>query len=125
MPAFLSTPRGPAILAIPMLLLSAAPLPALAQQPTGNPTISGGFGEANESAPGYAEARALALRELKKKAPRRAKVETISSEVQVVAGLNYRFEIGLSNGQRWEVVVFRNLQGRQSVSRIGKLQAAE
>lgn len=37
-------------------------------------------------------------------------------ETQVVAGLNYRLDMTLSDGSRWRVVVYRNLQGGFSLT---------
>ena len=37
-------------------------------------------------------------------------------ETQVVAGLNHRLDLTLSDGSRWRVVVYRNLQGEQFLS---------
>ena len=35
---------------------------------------------------------------------------------QVVAGLNYRLDLTLTDGSRWQVVVYRNLQGAFSLT---------
>lgn len=87
--------------------------------------IAGGYGGANEETPYFREARARAIAEVYRRHPTRALVESATAEVQVVAGLNYRFIIAMSGDPetrpRYEVVIFRSLSGDYSVTDFKKL----
>lgn len=90
--------------------------------PEPKPVISGGYGAANEEAPGLKEARELAVAEIYRRHPTRALVAKVETEVQVVAGLNYRFTITMSGdpvtAKRYAVAVYRDLQRRMSVTSL-------
>lgn len=98
----------------------AAPTEAPAQD-----VIVGGYGAANEENPELAQAQKLAIEELYRRHPTRALVEKVTSEVQVVAGLNYKFQIEMSGAPeqraRYEVVVFRGLDRTMKVTSVTKL----
>lgn len=89
------------------------PVPA---KPAAGPVIVGGYAPADTSSPGYAEAEALAIKTIYDRDPQRGLVTSKSAQVQVVAGLNYRFEIVMSSGQKYHVTVYRDLQGNLSVT---------
>lgn len=78
--------------------------------------IAGGYAAASETGPGYAEAEALAIRTIYERNPQRGLVLAKTAEVQVVAGLNYRFEITMTGGTVYGVTVYRDLQGGLSVT---------
>lgn len=80
------------------------------------PPIAGGYAPASDTAPGYAEAEELAIRTIYERDPQRGLVTAKKGEVQVVAGLNYRFEITMTGGTVYDVTVYRNLQGGMSVT---------
>ena len=47
-----------------------------------------------------------------------------SVETQVVAGLNYRLRMTLSDKSRWEVVVWKKLDGTMEATAIKQLESA-
>ena len=83
--------------------------------------LVGGYGNADLNDEGVKAAQALAVNEIYTRNPTRALVEKVSVETQVVAGLNYRFNIVMSGGAAYRVIVFRNLQGEMSVTEFEKL----
>ena len=57
------------------------------------------------------------------KLPHHARLRRIeSAERQVVAGMNYRLVLRLSNGQRWSATVWRKLDGGMVVSGVERLR---
>ncbi|MDP3493446.1 MAG: hypothetical protein Q8R82_10045 [Hyphomonadaceae bacterium] len=89
--------------------------------PAPAPMITGGYGSADLGAEDTKAAQAIAVNEIYTRHPTRALVDKVSAEVQVVAGLNYRFTIVMTGGAAYRVVVFRSLQGQMSVSNFEKL----
>ena len=85
------------------------------------PVITGGYGGADLNDAGVKAAQAIAVNEIYTRHPTRALVDKVTAETQVVAGLNYRFNITMSGGAAYRVVVYRNLQGEMSVSSFEKL----
>lgn len=85
------------------------------------PVVVGGYGGADLSDEGVKAAQALAVNEIYTRNPTRALVEKVSAETQVVAGLNYRFNIVMTGGATYRVTVFRSLQGEMSVTGFEKL----
>jgi len=85
------------------------------------PVITGGYGGADLSDAGVKAAQAIAVNEIYTRQPTRALVDKVIAETQVVAGLNYRFNITMSGGAAYRVVVYRNLQGEMSVTSFEKL----
>jgi hypothetical protein len=102
------------------------PAPALAPAeaasteatPVPSPQIAGGYGSADLDSADAKAALALATAELYQKFPQRALVEKTSAEVQVVAGLNYRFDIQMTGGKHYTAVVYKPLQGAMTVSSV-------
>lgn len=87
-----------------------------APPPAPGPAIAGGYAPAGETGPDYAAAEALAIKTIYERDPQRSLVKTKTAEVQVVAGLNYRFEITMTSGAIYNVTVYRDLQGKLSVT---------
>lgn len=100
--------------------LSACTTP-MAEQPAPSLAIVGGYGAADLADEGVKAAQALAVNEIYTRNPTRALVDKVSAETQVVAGLNYRFNITMTGGATYRVIVFRNLQGGMSVTEFEKL----
>src|SRR5262245_29349059 len=94
---------------------SASP-PASASQ---RPVIVGGYAPADANDPDVKAAEAMAVAEIYRREPQRSIVEATTREVQVVAGLNYRFTIKMSGVNRYEVVVFKPLPGQGAMSVTG------
>lgn len=101
-------------------VLGACTTPA-AEQPAPSPVIVGGYGAADLADEDVKAAQALAVNEIYTRNPTRALVEKVSAETQVVAGLNYSFNITMTGGATYRVIVFRNLQGEMSVTDFEKL----
>ena len=103
--------------ALTMSACAVSPAPAAAPPPM----IVGGYVAADLNEPGVKAAQAVAVNEIYTQRPTRALVEKVGAEMQVVAGLNYRFTISMSGGASYRVVVYRNLQGEMSVSSLDRL----
>lgn len=84
------------------------------------PVIVGGYAPADTSAPGYKEAEALAIDTIYKREPQRGLVEAKSAQTQVVAGLNYLFDIKMTGANRYTIRIYRDLQGNLTVSEFTK-----
>lgn len=93
----------------------------VAEQSAPAPVIVGGYGAADLKDENVKAAQTLAVNEIYTRNPTRALVDKVSAEVQVVAGLNYRFTIVMTGGAAYRVIVFRSLQGQMSVSSFEKL----
>lgn len=101
----------PALTAAALAALTAAPACATPQAqpaPPSNDTIVGGF-EPSEVTPEVQEAARFALAQRNIAASRLARIEAVSR--QVVAGTNYRMDLVLTDGARWRVLVWRQLDG--------------
>ncbi len=85
------------------------------------PPIVGGYSAASLSDAGVKEAQAVAEKEIYTRNPTRALVEKATVETQVVAGRNYRFNIVMSGGASYRVVVYQPLQGEMTVTAYEKL----
>lgn len=83
--------------------------------------IAGGYGKANPDDARVKEAEDFAVAEIYKRNPTRALVETVDVQVQVVAGLNYAFDIKMTGNTRYKVTVYRNLQNEMSVTSYEKV----
>ncbi|MCX7306378.1 MAG: hypothetical protein NTV73_18905 [Hyphomicrobiales bacterium] len=83
--------------------------------------IAGGYGKADSADAGTKEAQAFAVAEIYKRNPTRALVEKADAQVQVVAGLNYEFDITMTGGSRYKIVVYRTLPNALSVTSYEKL----
>jgi hypothetical protein len=110
--------RAMALIAACGILAAAACTTTPAEEPQG--VIVGGFAPASGDEPGYKEAEALAIDTIYKREPQRSLVESKSAQVQVVAGLNFRFDIKMSGQNRYTVQVYRNLQGGMEVTEFTK-----
>ena len=100
----------------------AMPAPArAAENPAPPPMIAGGWSPipAPATDPDVRAAARAALTKL----PHHARLRRIeSAERQVVAGMNYRLVLRLSNGQRWSATVWRKLVGGMVVSGVGRVR---
>ena len=84
------------------------------------PIITGGWSPIPAPA-ADPEVRAAA-RDALTQMPHHARLRRIeSAERQVVAGMNYRLVLRLTNGQRWSATVWRKLDGVMVVSGVGRL----
>lgn len=93
--------------------LAAAPIVA---QPA--PPIAGGWSAGKVADPTVKAAADFAASQL----PGKASVKSIESvSQQVVAGMNYRIDLTLSDGSRWEVVVYRRFTGEMQLTQSMKL----
>ena len=95
-----------------------------AEAPPPMPMITGGYSATEVKGAEIEAARDLAVAEIYKQFPTRALVQKVMAEVQVVAGLNYRFRIQMSgdSGPTYEAVVFRSLQNTMSVTSLKKVK---
>lgn len=83
--------------------------------------ITGGYAPADKDDVGASAAEKLAIDEIYRREPQRSLVESVTRELQVVAGLNYRFVVKMSGANSYRVVVYRPLQGEMRVSEFEKL----
>jgi hypothetical protein len=91
----------------------APPVPANPPETRVEPTITGGWSQAtiDEDAKSAAVFAVAALNR-----PGAALKSLDAAQSQVVAGLNYRLDLTLTDGSRWQVVVYRNLQSAFSLT---------
>lgn len=98
--------------------LNSYAMPAPPPQP-----LPGGYASQAVTDPQVKEAAAFAAKELSKS---RATVKTINrAAAQVVAGLNYRLDITLSDGKRYEVVVFKSLDQHYQLTNVTPIGTAK
>jgi ABC-type Na+ efflux pump permease subunit len=100
---------------------SPAPAPQAEQVVEREVVITGGFGQADPGEARTKEAQDVAVAEIYKRDPTRALVEKVEAKVQVVAGLNYAFDITMTGGARFKVVVYRDLQNTLKVTSYEKV----
>lgn len=86
--------------------------PAVAQP------VAGGWSAGQSDNPDVREAAQFAARQLGHHA-RLAHIDAVRQ--QVVAGMNYRLTLRLTNRQRWDVTVWRRLDGTMELSRKQRL----
>lgn len=89
--------------------------------------LAGGFGSADAEDAGTKKAEAMALDAIYEAHPTRMLAFVQSREVQVVAGLNYKFRIGMGGSETdikktYEVTVYRNLEGDFEVTRLTEVE---
>lgn len=96
----------------------AAPDKIIPRLEAGPPATVGGFAQAKDSAPELRAARNMAVAELIKRKGANTAPNVIREEVQVVAGLNFRFLIKTAQGPTYEVIVFRPLTGAMAVTKF-------
>ena len=85
--------------------------------------LVGGYGPANPSDPDLTVAEKLAIDEIYRAEPQRSLVESVISESQVVAGMNYRFTVRMSGMNAYRIVVYKPLQGEMRITSFEKLAA--
>lgn len=85
---------------------AAEPAPPAAPEPD---PIVGGYAPANLEDEGVKAALAVATDAIYTRNPTRALVEKTEAQVQVVAGLNYAFDITMTGGARYKIVVYKPL----------------
>ena len=95
---------------------SPAPAPQAEQVVEREVVITGGFGQADPAEARTKEAEDVAVAEIYKRDPTRALVENVEANVQVAAGLNYAFDITMTGGAHFKVVVYRDLQNSLKVT---------
>ena len=83
--------------------------------------ITGGYAKADKAEARTKEAEDFAVAEIYKRNPTRALVENVDVKVQVVAGLNYAFDITMTGGAHYKVVVYRDLQNVMKVTSYEKV----
>jgi hypothetical protein len=84
------------------------------------PVMTGAYGAADLNNEDVKAAQAIAVNAIYTRNPTRALVEKVNAETQVVAGFNYRFNIVMTGGTTYRIVVFRSLQGEMSVTSYEK-----
>lgn len=89
--------------------------------PAPQPVITGGYSPASLDDEWVKNAQAVAVNEIYKADKTSATVQSVSAQQQVVAGMNYRFDITLSDNSRFGVTVYRDLQGVMKVTEFTKL----
>lgn len=105
------------------VLAAAALLAACADNPLDPPALplAGGYAPASASDADVLAAEKLALDEIYRREPQRSLVENVVREQQVVAGMNYRFDVTMSNRVTYRVVVYKPLDGALSVTGFERL----
>ncbi|MEQ1785092.1 MAG: cystatin domain-containing protein, partial [Hyphomonadaceae bacterium] len=100
------------LIVVAMLGACATPPPAAQteQHVERDVVITGGYANADKADARTKEAEDFAVAEIYKRNPTRALVENVEVKVQVVAGLNYAFDITMTGGSHFKVVVYRDLQ---------------
>ncbi len=96
---------------------------AMIEQPAAQPQpmITGGYGPASLDNEWVKAAQAVAVNEIYRVDKTSATVQTVEVQQQVVAGMNFRFDITLSDNSRFGVTVYRDLQGGMQVTKFEKL----
>lgn len=99
------------------------PAPEVAESDAG---LVGAYVPSKADDPAVVAAERFAIEELYKAHPTRMLAEIASREIQVVAGLNHRFRIGMGGGngnfrKMYEVVVYQPLDGALEVTRIEEI----
>lgn len=107
--------------ALPLALIAcqAQPKPEPLQPP--KPMIVGGYASADLKSPQVMAAQKVAVDEIYKRDPQRGIVEKVTAEQQVVAGMNYRFDIKMTGANHYKITVFKPLQGEMGVTAFEKL----
>jgi hypothetical protein len=112
--------RALVLATVTTLGLTACASPPPVTAPT-TPVVAGGYAPANLADESAKAAQAVAVNEIYARDPTRALVAKVTGEVQVVAGLNYMFTIVMSGGMTYRVAVYRDLQGKMTVTGYDKL----
>jgi Cystatin domain len=102
-------------LALAALALAAACKPDQPSAPPGaDPQVVGGYSPAGTSEPEVLAAAKFAAAAASKGTAQLLTVD--DAQKQVVAGMNYRLTMTLSDGARWEATVYRNLDKRMELT---------
>lgn len=109
------------LLVIAMLGACASPAPQAEQVVEREVVITGGYAKADQADATTKAAEEVAVAEIYKRDPTRALVQNVEVNVQVVAGLNYAFDITMTGGAHFKVVVYRDLQGAMKVTSYNKV----
>ena len=83
--------------------------------------MTGGYSPASLDDEMTKAAQAVAVDAIYTRDPTRALVEKVEAEIQVVAGLNYRFVITMTGGARYGVTVYRKLDSTMEVTEYARL----
>ncbi|MEQ1780776.1 MAG: cystatin domain-containing protein [Hyphomonadaceae bacterium] len=113
--------RSASLLVFAMLAACASPAPKAEQVVEREVVITGGYAGADKADATTKAAEDVAVAEIYKRDPTRALVENVEVKVQVVAGLNYAFDITMTGGKHFKVVVYRDLQGVMKVTSYEKV----
>jgi len=89
--------------------------------PAPEPVATGGYSPASLDDEMVKAAQAVAVDAIYTRDPTRALVEKVEAEMQVVAGLNYHFTITMTGGARYDVTVYRKLDGTMEVTDYARL----
>ncbi|MEO0981577.1 MAG: hypothetical protein AAFX03_02870 [Pseudomonadota bacterium] len=88
--------------------------------------VAGGWAPSNAEDEIHAAARELAIQTVYDRRPTRALVDTVTAEIQVVAGLNHRFRIEMTGAETarniYSVTVYENLENELEVTGFEQLQ---
>ena len=109
--AFL-VPAGAAIVA---LIGGASPLAAQG-------TVTGGFRDVAVTDPGVRAAARFGVAHLRPPHPRLARIN--GAQQQVVAGMNYRIDVTLTDRSRWRLTVYRPLRGEMQLTSAARIPPA-
>jgi len=103
-----SAPASDPAPAEPATPAAVEPAPAPAPTPDIGP-VAGGYAPASLDDEGVKAALAVATDAIYTRNPTRALVEKTEAQVQVVAGLNYAFDITMTGGAHYKIVVYKPL----------------
>jgi class 3 adenylate cyclase len=114
-------PEPTAAPAPPAVVETALPAPVPEPEPEPEPVMTGGYSPASLDDEMVKAAQAVAVDAIYTRDPTRALVEKVEAEMQVVAGLNYRFVVTMTGGSRFGVTVYRKLDGTMEVTDYAQL----
>jgi hypothetical protein len=104
--------------ALALALAALTPAAALAElSPPPSPPVTGGWHELRPSDPELVAVAAFVVPRLPVRGARLLRIE--GGERQVVAGMNYRIGLQLTNGSRWLALVWHKLDGSYVLTRVG------
>ena len=104
--------------ALALALAAFSPGNALAEPvPLPSPSVTGGWHELRPSDPELVAVAAFVVPRLPVRRARLRRIE--GGERQVVAGMNYRIGLQLTDGSRWLALVWHKLDGTYQLTRVG------
>ena len=113
-----NTPILRLIGAISIALAALVPASVRAElSPPPSPPVTGGWHELRPSDPELVAVAAFVVPRLPVRRPRLLRIE--GGERQVVAGMNYRIGLQLTDRSRWLALVWRKLDGTYQLTRVG------